>query len=94
MNREQENWLQQQWAMFKEIYGDSPTEDGWGLHIKELMTKSENPLSRVVESERVDCINRALKSFRVQEVVDEEISTKVRDPKANLDNRRYVDGTF
>jgi hypothetical protein len=94
MNIQQEIWLRQQWNAFKEIYGYFPTEDQWNLHIKENLANSENPLSHVMQGERVDCIHRALQSFRVQEVVDDEISIKVRDAKANLNNRRYVDGTF
>ena len=95
MNKEQEEWFRNLWSEFKdELEGQPPNEPDWQGFTRLRALEQDSPLSNLSSSERFEFARLMYRNFEIQDVESSDVSTKARDAEANLNNRRYVDGSF
>lgn len=88
MDQTLENWLHREWAAFKESNNRCPSKEEW-IKLVHLRASEQKSLSIGISD-----VDEAFGNFQIEETMDEDIETKVRDAQANLNNRKYVDGSF
>jgi hypothetical protein len=95
MTREQEQFLQDHLKEFTaELDGQPPNEMDWLNRVRECALENENPLRIMTAVQRDEVGRQIFRNLEILQVESADTSTKARDAEANLNNRRYVNGTF
>lgn len=95
MVREVEEFLRAILNEYKEdLDGQPPNESQYLERVRREASGVGTPLCRLPLTTIDELARKVFRSIEILEIEHSEISTKARDAEANLNNRRYVDGSF
>ena len=95
MTKEQEEFLRHMLNEYEVgLEGQPPNERDYLASVEKEARTELNPLRDLDPDSRGSFARKVFLDREIREVERVEISAKARDGEANLNNRRYVDGSF
>ena len=93
MTKDQMDWFREQYQLCRDQGGQTPKPEDFRRAVTDRMKLPNAPI-HISETDFQALILKAYRAMEVEDLMNSEIDEKSRYAEANVNSRKYVDGSF